>query len=256
MFYEFVIPVVEEYGENCKLDENNIKDIYFRINCNSLDDCDITEYLEKHYSNEEILQWNDEYINRKIDECYQLLPYSDWESISRIGTNICKFCRVFTYQKSTYERMIEFLKKFYCTYGYFMNYDFNKMRSDCSGELDKTFFPFMYIYIHKHFDLSNLELHARSTGAEWRYLEDDGYFGMIPRFYKLGYQDLLNRMLIELIVPIFEHFYEENALMEKLDIQYSECGEKNIKDWAFREVIADYIKLHRIPVPEEFKKYL
>lgn len=255
MFYKSAIPVVEKYGENCELDEKNIKDIYFMMNCNMFNDYAITEYLEKHYSKEEILQWNDEFINRKIDECNRLLPNTDWKSIREMGIKTYDFYWAFTYQKSTYERIIEFLKKFYSTYGYFMNYTFYKERSDRPGEADKAFYPFSGIYIRQHLGLSDLELHARSTGAEWRYLEDDGYFGMIPRFYKLGYDDLLDKLLTELIVPIFEHFYEENALLEKLDIQYLHFA-KTLGEWAFRKSIAEYINLHRIPVPEEFKKYL
>ena len=106
--YESTIAIKEKYGENCKLDECNIKNIYFMTDCNnSVNDYVITEYLEKHYTKEEILQWNDEYINAELDSCYRLLVNVDWESISTIGTKVYELCRVFTYNRGTYERIIE-----------------------------------------------------------------------------------------------------------------------------------------------------
>lgn len=35
MFYEGTIPVIKQYGKNCKLDNDNIKDIYFMMGCNN-----------------------------------------------------------------------------------------------------------------------------------------------------------------------------------------------------------------------------
>lgn len=106
--YESTIAVKEKYGENCKLDESNIKNIYFMTDCNnSVNDYVVTEYLEKHYTKEEILQWNDEYINAELDSFYRLLVNVDWESISTIGTKVYELCRVFTYNRGTYERIIE-----------------------------------------------------------------------------------------------------------------------------------------------------
>lgn len=252
--YESIIPVKEKYGENCTLSENNIRDIYFMTDCNSISDPEITEYLEKHYSEEEILRWNDEYIHGELDLCASLLPNRDWESIRTIGIRIYELCRVYTDKRGTYERIIGFLKQFYETYGYFMNYSILKKLPEYPYE-DKAFYPFQLIYIQKHRKLNELELCGRSTGAEWRYLEDDGYFGMIPRFYKLGYGDLPDRVLVELILPVFEHFYEENSLMKTFGLQYIKL-EKTVEEYSLREVIAEYIALHRIPVPKEVKNYL
>lgn len=253
--YESTIPVIEKYGKNCKLNENNIKDIYFMMGCNnSVNDYEITQYLEKHYNKEEILQWNDEYINNELDLCHRLLSNTDWDSISTIGTKIYELCRAFTAERSTYERIIDFLKKFYDTYGYFMNYYILKKLPEYPYE-DKSFSSFQLIYIYEHRKLNKLELWGQSTGAEWRYLKDDGYFGMIPRFHKLGYKDLLDRVLIELIIPIFDHLYEKNSIMEKFDIQYIKL-EKTVEEFNLRKVIMEYFQLFHISVPEEAKKYL
>lgn len=255
MFYETTIPVIKKYGESCQLNNENIKDIYFLMGCNnSINDAEITEYLERHHSIEEILCWNDEYINGKLDLCFSLLKTSDWESISTIGIETYNLCRAFTHERKTYERIIDFLKQFYKMYGYFMNYSFLKKTVNYPYK-DKSFYPFKGIYIAKHGRLSDLELLGRSTGAEWRYLKDDGYFGMIPRFYKLDYKDLLDKLLTELIVPVFKHFYEESSIMKEHGIEYIQLAE-TVEEWNFRNIIKQYIDEFQIPVPEQIKKFL
>ena len=114
------------------------------------------------------MRWNDEFINSELDLCFSLLNNRDWESIRTIGVEIYNLCRAFTYERKTYERIIDFLKKFYSTYGYFMNYSMFKRTSTYPYE-DKAFYPFLCIYICKHLRLNDLELAGRSTGAEWRY---------------------------------------------------------------------------------------
>lgn len=249
--YESIIPVINKYGKNCKLNLKNIKDIYFLTDCNDLDDVEITEFMEKHFSKEEILKWNDEFINSEIDKCYLLLKNRDWQSIRTIGLKTYSLSITFTYKRETYERIIKLLKTFYNTYGYFMSYPFLKISP--AGYEDKTFYPFNLIYIHNRRQ-DRLEIAARSTGAEYTYLYDDEYRGLIPRLYKLNYTDLLNKLLVDIIVPIFEHFYEDSDIMKDNNIIYRTLN--SIEEYSLRIVLKDYFDKYNIPAPEQLKKYL
>lgn len=250
--YESIIPVINKYGKNCKLNIDNIKDIYFLTTCNRLDDIEITEFMEKRFSIEEILKWNDEFINSQIDKCYSLMPNRDWETVRKTGSTINSLCRVFTYEKKTYERILDLFKEFFNTYGYFMNYFC--LKGTPTGYEDKTFYPFdlNFIYNRKQ---DRLEKSARSTGAEYTYLRDDEYRGLIPRLHKLNYSDLLNKLLVEIIVPIFEHFYEDSDIMKDNDIKYVKL-EKTVEEYSLRIVIKRYFDKYNIPAPEQLKKYL
>lgn len=253
MFYESVIAIKNKYGKECKLTKANIKDIYFLTNCNTLNDSDITEFMEKRFSIEEILKWNDEFINSQIDKCYSLMPNRDWETVRKTGSTINSLCRVFTYELKTYVRIIELLQKFYSTYGYFMNYSCLKIIPTYPYD-DKTFYPFRGNFISNRRQ-DRLEKAARSTGAEYTYLCDDEYRGLIPRLYKLKYTDLFNKLLVEIIVPIFEHFYEDSDIMKDNDIKYVKL-EKTVEEYSLRIVIKRYFDKYNIPAPEQLKKYL
>lgn len=261
MFYESLYSVVEKYGEHCKLNKKNIKDIYLLSYCNgpSTTDIEITKYLENHYTREEILQWNDECINQRLDKCFSLLGNMDWNSISNIGTEIASLCNIFTFERKTYERIITFLVKFYTTYGYFMNYSFLKRLPIWPYE-DKSFNCFWNIYIKHQEYLTELDFCAKSTGVEWRYLKSDGYTGLIPRLCKLGYKDLFDRVLVKLVIPIFEHLYEKNDLMKKYDIEYlgddEELSKRTFRGLYLRQNIESYVELYSLDVPNEIKKYL
>ena len=250
--YESIIPVINKYGKNCKLNIDNIKDIYFLTTCNRLNDIEITEFMEKRFSKEEILLWNDEFINSQIDKCYSLMPNRDWDTVRETGSTINSLCKVFTYEKKTYERIIDLFKEFFNTYGYFMCYWIFKITP--SGNEDKTFYPFRLNFIY-NYKQDRLEKSARSTGAEYTYLYDDEYRGLIPRLYKLNYSDLLNKLLVEIIVPIFEHFHEDSDIMKDNDIIYMDSA-KTVGEFSFRLPIQRFFNKYNIPAPEQLKKYL
>lgn len=254
MIFESSVPVRRKYGENCKLNEHNVKDIYFLTGCNNLNDSEITDFLEKYHSRNEILLWNSEYMNGKLDLCEQLLGRDDWESISQISVLLCALTDVFTYEKSIYERIVDYLGKFHAAYGYFMCYPHLKGIAQYPYE-DKSFYPFPGIYIKRRLPLSDLERAGRSTGAEWRYLEWDGYFGLIPRLNKLKYYDLLNKILIKSVVPIFDHLFEDSQLMVKHNVKYRKPFQ-SLEGYGLREVLKSYVEERGVSVPVLVKKYL
>ena len=254
MIFESSLPVKRKYGENCKLNEGNVKDIYFLTECNNLNDSEITDFLEKYHSRDEILLWNSEYMNGKLDLCEQLLGRDDWGSISKISVLLCALTDIFTYEKSTYERIVDYLEKFHAAYGYFMCYPHLKETTQYPYE-DKSFYPFPGIYIKRRLPLSDLERVGRSTGAEWRYLEWDGYFGLIPRLNKLKHYDLLNELFIKLIIPIFDHLFEENERMVKHNVKYRKLFQ-SLEEYGMREILKSYIEEREVLVPLSVKKYL
>lgn len=271
------IIVARENGIDVLFDEindDNVKKIYFLLYCNTFDPISfnhLTKYLEKHYTREEILKLNDEYMNQELDTCFSLLKNKDWESISTIGVKIRAMCGVFTYEKKTYERIIDFLIKLNTTYGYFINYPFykkakEKPKNEYSHNYyelsDDSFFNFLHIYItlHDNYIYKPQRLKGdlpvlRSTGVEWHYLKDDGFFGLIPRCHRLRYYDLLDRIFTELIAPIFEHFYEENDLMKKLEVEYIKYDWSTFESMGLRKIIKKYIEKYNITIPDELKKY-
>lgn len=252
MFENYDI-IVKKFGKNCKLNKDNIKDVYFTLYCNNLGyDPKITKFLTSHYSREEILSWNNEYICNNIAECRKLLKNDEWSTIKTIGKKIVNLCSVFTYEQQIYEYIIDLLDDFYGKYGYFMNFSFIKSTPDYPGE-DRTFYNFLDIYIAET-SLENKEFIAKSTGCEYAYLPDDGYRGLIPRLRKLACFQTLNRLFVEIIAQIFIHFNETSEIMNKNNIIPLHLSDK-LEDYILYNSVRDYAVRYCIQLPSELNKF-
>ncbi|MCD8309215.1 MAG: hypothetical protein LUD19_05100, partial [Clostridia bacterium] len=229
--------------------------------CNTLfgGDCSITNFLEEHCSPEDILKWNDEFINNIIDGCRPVYNNNSWEAIKSTSLNIKKACKVFTKEQATYLRIIEVVKAYYAAYGYFMNYHFHRFLSN--GMEDKSFRVFHQIYLIPKVFYEDTAPAVFSHGDERRYITDDGYKGLIKRLYYLGYTDILNKLFTELILPVFNHYteFENNnitALMSKNNIVYDVYGDLSIKNYSLWYMIKNYAKDNNMQLPDGIKQYI
>lgn len=83
--------VIKKYGNHVTLNMNNIKDIYFLTSCNtSCVNTTIEEFIEKNVGKENVLKWNDIYINSYLDKIEKLLIKDNIETIR----SICKYFKI------------------------------------------------------------------------------------------------------------------------------------------------------------------
>ncbi|MCD8371741.1 MAG: hypothetical protein LUD27_00365, partial [Clostridia bacterium] len=247
------------FTENCGVSFNiitdNAKEIYFALSCNYYyNDTEIDSFITDNFTKEQAILWNDEYINALIDKSLPLLQKDDWKTISQTGENIRTICKIYTDSKETYQRILDFLKAFYSAYGYFVNY--NLLPKEQNNET----FPYWcrYLYLEKSYT------EVKTTGTELNYLEDDNYYGLIPRLCKLNYNELLTSLLNEVIVPIFEHYKEQQGniitpVMAKNNIVYSDLRRysgEDADDWYFKKEVAKYLKNRGVNLTGKIKKYM
>ena len=106
-----------------KLTKENAKEIYYYSKYNIFDAT--LDFYYENFTKEDFLKWNDEYINKELDICES---YFDEEiSLTTLAKHVHNFSylvEVFTNNKETYKRMIQYLKRLYAEYGYFFSYGF------------------------------------------------------------------------------------------------------------------------------------
>ncbi|MCD8308777.1 MAG: hypothetical protein LUD19_02895 [Clostridia bacterium] len=254
MNYKDLEQVQKKYGSGCSLTKDNIKDIYFLTDCNTRSggDSAITQFIEKHYPPDDILSWNNEFVNAKLDESS---TKSGWERIAETGWNLQIACGIYANEQVTIKKLIGKLQSFYNQYGYFMNYYFLKKIPTYPYE-DKTFNSFEDIYISEK---GGRALYGFAD--ERRYLADDGFCGLIPRLYKLNYSILLNELLTDVFLPVltqFEEFLNDTVtdVMKEHGIIYLQRDITDICDYPVRRLFKRYAGDNSIILPTQFKKVL
>ncbi|MCD8040765.1 MAG: hypothetical protein LUF82_04535 [Clostridia bacterium] len=254
MNYKDLEQVQKKYGSGCSLTKDNIKDIYFLTDCNTRlgDDGAITQFLERHYPPDDILVWNNEFVNAKLDESS---TKSGWEHIAETGWNLQIACGIYANEQATIKKLIGKLQSFYNQYGYFMNYYFLKKIPTYPYE-DKTFNSFEDIYI----SVKNGRA-PYGFADERRYLADDGFCGLIPRLYKLNYGILLNELLTDVFLPVltrFEEFLNDTVtdVMKEHGVIYMQRDITDICDYPVRRLFKRYAGDNSIILPTQFKKVL
>ena len=229
--------VRKKYGENVILTKDNIKDIYFLTDCNIYPKSEYIEwYLKKHYKRDEILSWNNEYTNLKLDDADKLLNSEmNFDNLWKNFYYLTRSIKIYKTNKNTYIRIIKTLKDFFSKYGYFTLYEVLDLNSRRHGE-----FPFRGLKGSLIEDITYgdfLKKEKMSSGSIYHYLKNLKYVGLIPCLYYLGYVDLLNQVIKEIIVPSFKHFLPESKIMKENGLNYTPYESDEPKDlFLYREI--------------------
>lgn len=228
---------------------------YFSYCCIKLMRKEARQFYIKEISKEELIKWNDEYINTKLDECYKKIKteYSV-ESISDI-CYILKFSnKDFTDNKNTYKRIIDLIKLLNNKYGYFMYY---KTSESTKGRCAKiSGYPETLIDKPEiNYDKNKLPNEQRLDKLTY-YFPDALYDGIIPSLYYLGYMDLYEEFMEDIISKIFSNFLHINKFMIENGIVYQESNTLSINNYSLTKNLIKFFTKYELPIPKSLTKYI
>ena len=239
-----------------KITKENAKEIYYSeyfINEDAL------KFYYENFTEEELLKWNDEYLNKKLDICDSL--FHEEKTFETLGKHCSIFSHnydIFTKNKNTYKRMINYLKKLYTEYGYFINYYFN---DPFDREFDfgpSEFSRFTDIFIGRCFQ-GDVEKERKYFESHYHYYPEYNWCGLIHVLNMLGYKDLLKELLTDITLPIFKN-YKKQKYFGDYEITYNRYSdtydENDVKGYRDYSSLKKYILEFNIDAPKELKEIL
>lgn len=234
--FDFTPNVYEKYGKSVRLTKENAMDIYKMMDCNTPTvNSALTDYLVKNFSEEIILNRNDSFIQEILDEIDRLMAFDGIDTIRELSYQFYKAVKVFTKNKKIYESIIGQLCRYFEKFGYFMNYHFLDVDPDC-----RTFALFRQILIMPKSDRAyNFERY--STGSIFFYYPDIKYKGLLPALYYLGYTELFEKCVKEVVKPIYRHYQESSGYMKKYKLEYFNENKRAEDDGLFK-LLDDFVR--------------
>lgn len=244
------------YTLDKEITKENAKEIYYSeyfINENTL------KFYYENFTEEDFLKWNDEYLNHKLDICESL--FNEEKTFETLGEHCHTFSHnydIFTKNKNTYKRMINYLKKLYTEYGYFINYNW----ADPYGrEFDfgpSEFSWFITIYMGRRFQ-GDVEKERKYFESHYHYYPEYNWCGLIHVLNMLGFKDLLDELLTDITLPIFKN-YKKQKYFGDYEITYNRYSdtydENDVKGYRDYSLLKKYILEFNIDAPKELKKIL
>lgn len=245
--------VRKKYGENVILTKENIKDIYYLTYCNTFPKSEYIEwFLKKHYKKDEILSLNNEYTNLKLDDANKLLNLEmNFDNVWHIFFNITEAINIYKTNKDTYIRIIKTLKEFFNKYGYFTLYNVLDLNNCKYGEFPFRGFVGSIIEDITYGDF--LKKEKMSSGSIYHYLKNLKYVGLIPSLYYLGYIDLLNQVVKEIVIPSFKHFLPESEIMKENGLNYIPYESDEPKDLFLYREITEFSNYYNLNLDLNYK---
>ncbi len=244
------------YTLDKEITKENAKEIYYSkyfINENAL------KFYYDNFTKEELLKWNDEYLNKKLDICDSLFnKEKTFETLSEHCSIFPYNCDIFTDNEYTYKRIINYLKKLYNEYGYFINYLFY---DPFNREFDfgpSEFSRFTNIFIGRRFQ-GDVEKERKYFESHYHYYPQYDYCGLIHVINMLGFKDLLDELLTDITLPIFKN-YKKQKYFGDYEIKYKSYSdtydENDVKDYRDYSLLKKYILEFNIDAPKELKEIL
>jgi len=215
---------------------------------------EIRQFYIKEISKEELILWNDEYINIILDELYKEIENE--YSITSV-VNICfelQFLNLmYNENKETYKRIFTLIKKMHHKYGYFMNYytSFGVEQRHHIGFYVESLINKPKIIYNK------LLLPNEQTLSKLTYfLPNAIYEGLIPTLYYLGYSDLYEEFMNDIVKPILSHFNEINQfVVDNKIIYYHFYNEHTLNNLSFSLELSKFFAEYSLSIPLSLKEY-
>lgn len=231
---------IEFKGKKIVLNETNIKEIYFFTKCNKVPFYnEIRDYLNSNFNNKIILEWNDEFVNKYLNEIEILLELDGLEIIRKICINFKRVLNVFLTVRNTYSRIINLLTRMYKKFGYFMSYSFIDSNPDFNvfgGVLNVS-----YVY---RLSSKEKEFYENCHAYSIFYVDNIDYIGLLPQLYYLNYLDLFWECIDEIIIPIYEHFNEPSKYLKDNNLIYDDT--QTINDFGLKLELDKFVKENNI----------
>ncbi len=240
--------VKDRNGNYFELTLENAKEYYKSEYCNTFSMFDDRKFYFDNFTKSDFLVWNNEKVNELLDDAYRLFECED--NIDTVRDHCQLFIHIsgiYIENHETYKRMINYLKKLYSTYGYFMNY----FLFDVDRE-DRTFNSFCLYYIGIFHTPKQLILNAKSP---YFYEPSRKYDGLIANLYYLGFNDLLEEYLIDCLIPICLNYHEKSKYMKDNNMMYFR-DDNELKNYTPIVLFKKFIFTEGVSIPKELEDIL
>lgn len=231
----------EEKRKDFKLNLETAKEFYFLIECNTAHFFKKTgtDFYKNNFSTETLLSWNEEFILSAIEQCKKMINDGlNYKTFIETFNLLSTILSIYTKNKDILNSLIDLLEFFMKNVGYFIFFRIygENIEEHTLYNLWKSILDTYEIDINSKFVKNNLTCILKFHNADRE--------GLIPNLLHQGYNDLIEKFIRRILIPVSLHYNEKSKTMKLLNLRTGDTVKQQMDFYLYQ--LKEYLKKHNI----------